>query len=177
MDVQQLIGEVARRHNVLVTPEDPIFVAVTLNELLLAQHVQELQAAVEAATRAAAAASFAEAKAATRLGDQVKQLRSALEHAARTASVVPAQLDAVRRLAAQVSSEGPGVAAAEQVRRAGLVTRREMELVLAEFNASLAAFRAGAARVQRLCWWAAAGALTCAASTILTAAWLVATHR
>ncbi len=176
MDVQQLIGEVARRHNVLVTPEDPIFVAVTLNELLLAQHVQELQAAVAAAARTAAAASFEGSKTAARLGDQVKQLQAVLERAAR-ASGAPAQLEAARRLAACVSSDGQGVAAAEQVRRAGLVTRREMERVLADFNASVAAFRADAARMRRLFWWTAAGALTCAASTILTAAWLIATHR
>lgn len=57
MDVQQLIGEVARRHNVLVGPDDPIFVAVTLNELLLGEHVQRLQSAVDRATRAGAEAS------------------------------------------------------------------------------------------------------------------------
>ncbi len=49
MNVQDLIGEVARRHNVLVDPEDPVFVAVTLNELLLAEHVQKLQAALNRA--------------------------------------------------------------------------------------------------------------------------------
>lgn len=57
MDVQQLIGEVARRHNVLIGPDDPIFVAVTLNELLLEEHVQRLQGSLERATRTAAEAS------------------------------------------------------------------------------------------------------------------------
>jgi hypothetical protein len=51
MDVQELIGEVARRHNVLVDPKDPIFVAVTLNEILLEEHVRAVQAAVEQAQR------------------------------------------------------------------------------------------------------------------------------
>jgi hypothetical protein len=54
MDVQQLIGEVARRHNVLVDPGDPIFVAVTLNELLLSEHLEKVKEAVAQAERAAA---------------------------------------------------------------------------------------------------------------------------
>jgi hypothetical protein len=57
MDVQRLIGEVARRHNVLVSPDDPIFVAVTLNEFLLEEHVHRLQAALDRANRAVAEAS------------------------------------------------------------------------------------------------------------------------
>ena len=57
MNVQDLIGEVAKRHNVLVAPQDPIFVAVTLNELLLAEHVQKMQASLERAEKAAALAS------------------------------------------------------------------------------------------------------------------------
>ena len=57
MNVQDLIGEVAKRHNVLVDPQDPIFVAVTLNELLLAEHVQKLQASLERAEKATALAS------------------------------------------------------------------------------------------------------------------------
>ncbi len=57
MDVQHLIGEVARRHNVLVSPDDPIFVAVTLNELLLGEYIHRLQADVDRANRAAVEAS------------------------------------------------------------------------------------------------------------------------
>jgi CHASE3 domain sensor protein len=57
MDVQQLVGEVAKRHNVLVDPSEPIFVSVTLNELLLAEHLRKVQAALEQAERTAALAS------------------------------------------------------------------------------------------------------------------------
>lgn len=57
MNVQDLIGEVAKRHNVLVDPQDPIFVTITLNELLLAEHVQKMQASLERAEKAAALAS------------------------------------------------------------------------------------------------------------------------
>jgi len=52
MDVQKLIGEVARRHSVLVDPSDPIFVAVTLNELLLAEQIEVHRAATQEACRA-----------------------------------------------------------------------------------------------------------------------------
>jgi hypothetical protein len=57
MNVQDLIGEVAKRHNVLVDPHDPVFVAVTLNELLLAEHVQKAQAALDRAAQLTAHAS------------------------------------------------------------------------------------------------------------------------
>ncbi len=57
MDVQQLIGEVARRHNVLVDPGDPIFVAVTLNELLVAEYVETVEIALARAEKTARAVS------------------------------------------------------------------------------------------------------------------------
>jgi hypothetical protein len=57
MNVQDLIGEVAKRHNVLVDPQDPVFVTVTLNELLLAEHVQKVQAALDRAEQVQAHAS------------------------------------------------------------------------------------------------------------------------
>jgi hypothetical protein len=49
MDVRELIGEVARRHNVLVSADDPVFVGVTLNELLLAEHVRRVEGAIQRA--------------------------------------------------------------------------------------------------------------------------------
>lgn len=53
--VQELIGEVARRHSVLLEAGDPIFVAVTLNELLLVDHLETVQALVEDVQRSAEA--------------------------------------------------------------------------------------------------------------------------
>ena len=49
MDVQRLIGEVAKRHNVLITENDPILVTLTLNELLLAEYLERVHARVQAA--------------------------------------------------------------------------------------------------------------------------------
>ena len=99
MNVQDLIGEVAKRHNVLVDPEDPVFVAVTLNELLLADHVQKLQAALDRAeqvtehattchlekVRSSAASLIADSG--RHLADQLRgagtALRTQLQHAVR----------------------------------------------------------------------------------------------
>ncbi|MFO0583235.1 MAG: hypothetical protein U0229_13280 [Anaeromyxobacter sp.] len=57
MKVQDLIGEVAKRHNVLVDPSDPVFIAVTLNELLLAEHLAKVDAALAQAEEAFARGS------------------------------------------------------------------------------------------------------------------------
>ncbi|WGO96403.1 hypothetical protein QCD61_28310 (plasmid) [Pseudomonas viciae] len=40
MDVQRLIGEVAKRHNVLVGHNDPILITLTLNELILGEYIE-----------------------------------------------------------------------------------------------------------------------------------------
>jgi len=99
MKVQDLIGEVAKRHNVLVDPSDPIFVAVTLNELLLAEHVAKVEAALERAEDALAMAASRHlektrwtattliANSSAALSEQLKAagpaLRSQLQHAVR----------------------------------------------------------------------------------------------
>jgi uncharacterized membrane protein len=49
------IGDVAKRHNVLLRPDDPILVSITLNELLLARLVQEMKASLIAAQNEIAA--------------------------------------------------------------------------------------------------------------------------
>src|SRR5512146_965976 len=71
MDVQRLIGEVARRHNVLVDPGDPIFVAVTLNELLVTDYVQNVQAAIARAEVASAAACNEQIERVRQLAEQL----------------------------------------------------------------------------------------------------------
>ena len=99
MNVQDLIGEVAKRHNVLVDPQDPVFVAVTLNELLLAEHVQKVRAALDRAEKVTAHASSRHletvrltaahliADSSKHLADQVQAagsaLRPQLQHAVR----------------------------------------------------------------------------------------------
>jgi len=49
MDVQRLIGEVAKRHHVLLGPDDPILVTLTLNELILTDYLARVDALLVAA--------------------------------------------------------------------------------------------------------------------------------
>jgi hypothetical protein len=95
MNVPDLIGEIARRHNVLVSADDPVLVGVTLNELLLAEHVRRIEGSLErakasldalSARRLAEARWVAEqvvAKGAREAGEQVRlagsDIRSELE--------------------------------------------------------------------------------------------------
>ena len=46
IEIERLIGEVAKRHNALLGRDDPIFMAVTLNDI--ARALEQVQAAVEA---------------------------------------------------------------------------------------------------------------------------------
>jgi hypothetical protein len=43
-DVEALIAEVAKRHKILLAPEDPAFALLTLNELVLSRYVTLLEA-------------------------------------------------------------------------------------------------------------------------------------
>lgn len=71
MDVQRLIGEVAKRHNVLLGPSDPILVTLTLNELVLAQYVERLNATLEQAEDRTAAGSAQQIAAARELAGKL----------------------------------------------------------------------------------------------------------
>lgn len=56
MDTDALRSEVAKRFNVLLSKDDPIFVAVALNELVLEQYLARIQAITNDARDDAAAA-------------------------------------------------------------------------------------------------------------------------
>ncbi len=116
MNVRDLIGEVARRHNVLVDPEDPVFVAVTLNELLLADHVQKLQAALDRAemkTDHATSRHLEKVKwtAANLVADSSKQFGNELRQAG---SALGAQLQHVVRELVHVAEAAAAEAARER---------------------------------------------------------------
>ncbi|WP_277594462.1 hypothetical protein [Pseudomonas chlororaphis] len=44
LDVQRLIGEVAKRHNLLIGHNDPILATLTLNELILGEYLEHVNA-------------------------------------------------------------------------------------------------------------------------------------
>ncbi len=84
LDIERIIGEVARRHSVLLRHDDPILVSITLNDHLLARALARIEATV-AASQDQIAASTAQAHAqqlaaSKRLGEQLVQ--AAAEHIA-----------------------------------------------------------------------------------------------
>jgi hypothetical protein len=54
-DVQNFIGDVARRHNILLNKDDPLFMQLTLIERILVRAVERVRAAVLAAQNDVAA--------------------------------------------------------------------------------------------------------------------------
>ena len=63
-DPKDLIAEVARRHQVLLAPGDPIFVTVTLNEAIVAQAVERVAGLLDAAADQLSAAAAQQREAA-----------------------------------------------------------------------------------------------------------------
>lgn len=53
MDVRELIGEIAKKHDVLLGKNDPIFVTVFLNELILRDQLEQLKRSTERGNREA----------------------------------------------------------------------------------------------------------------------------
>jgi hypothetical protein len=61
-DIRRLLGEVAERHGVVLRPDDPIFVTVTLNERLLQRYLDRAVAAAEQRLSLLTAEQYAGAK-------------------------------------------------------------------------------------------------------------------
>lgn len=117
MNVQDLIGEVAKRHRVLVDPHDPVFVTVTLNEVLLAEHVHNLQSALERAEKTTEAASRRHLETARRTADSLvtETSKHFVDEVRAAGSAVRNQLQhAVRELVA--AAEAAATEAARQRR-------------------------------------------------------------
>lgn len=71
LDLQALIGEVAKRHNVRLGADDPILITVTLNEAILAQHLELIRAVVEQAQNQTAAATAQQVAAIKEMGERL----------------------------------------------------------------------------------------------------------
>lgn len=48
-EIEEAIGEVARKHNLLLSPDDPLLVTITLNEVILRRVLERQRQAIEAA--------------------------------------------------------------------------------------------------------------------------------
>src|SRR5258706_317985 len=124
-EIQRLVGEVAKRHKIIVAPNDPLFVYLTLLELVLARHLDKsdsiLQshrdAYLDAMDRAAASAKETGTQLITAAADYVsKQARASIgdlsEALTRSAAAERAKIDLAARDARRVLWLGSCVLAA-----------------------------------------------------------------
>jgi uncharacterized membrane protein YqiK len=70
-DIQRLIGEVAKRHNLLLPPDDPLFVLLTINRLALNGIIQRVDKTIENAQAQISASAIQQRTAAKAMADQV----------------------------------------------------------------------------------------------------------
>jgi hypothetical protein len=47
LDIEQLCSDVYRKHHKRLDPNDPIFMTITMNEMLMANYLEQFQAALE----------------------------------------------------------------------------------------------------------------------------------
>ena len=109
-DLQRLIGEVAKRHNLLLRYDDPVLVLLTLNELTLNGLITHIEGAVQAAQDQISAGVTQQREAAKAVAEQV--IAGGAEHMAR------ANRNAVAELQAAIKSAKAEELAA--VKRAGV---------------------------------------------------------
>jgi len=93
--VQQMIGEVARRHGLALDPDDPVFVTVTLNETAVRRMLAECAALLEAAAARMEEVSRAQAAGAKAAGESL--ITAAADYVA--AAVRTAAAEAEQRIA------------------------------------------------------------------------------
>ena len=117
LDIQRLIGEAARRHGVLLEPNDPLFLTVTLNELVLAHYLERARAAVEAAQDQISAGAIQQREAAKAVARQV--IAGGVEALAKANARAAAELQAAirRTLAEELTAVRQAGAEASEARR------------------------------------------------------------
>lgn len=116
LDIEELIGELARRQNILISSDDPIFTTITLNDLVLARALQHQQAALVASQDEIAATTAQQIAVVQRLAERlltaasehlVTQVRTTIAQTTeQTQNATAADLREVRQIAAKAKSEG-----------------------------------------------------------------------
>jgi hypothetical protein len=66
-EIERAIGEVARQHNLLLSPDDPLLVTITLNEVILQRIIARQLQAIEAAQDQIAAGTVQQIEAARQI--------------------------------------------------------------------------------------------------------------
>jgi hypothetical protein len=95
IDIERLIGEVAKRHNALLGRDDPIFMAVTLNELIIARALERIEATVEASQDQIAAGTAQQIAASKTIAASL--ITSAADHVAGQIAAAAAEAAILRR--------------------------------------------------------------------------------
>ena len=107
IDIDYVIGEVAKRHGILLRPSDAVFAAVTVNELVLKNTVQAAMKRMEATLdRFDTSIQRAENRAGQILGQQVKESAQQLQKAIETEiAAANARTDALVRSVRTANSQ------------------------------------------------------------------------
>lgn len=71
IETQVLIQEIQKKHQITLKPDDPVFVAVTLNELLLSQYLEKFQALLEEQNRLVASEGIERLNQASAMGSEM----------------------------------------------------------------------------------------------------------
>lgn len=136
LTIQTLIGEVAKRHGVTLESRDPIFATVTLNELVLKNYLERLNALLE----------HAQDVAAVQIAQQLDAAKQVAVQPVEEAKIAAAKLvtDGAAYLVEQVRTAS--AAAMAQIDQAQRQVNRAKRIVLwtAVVAAGLAAFALGA---------------------------------
>lgn len=141
LDIERIIGEVAKRHNVLLRHDDPILVSITLHDYLLARALARIEAAVAASQ------------------DQI---------AASTAQAHAQQLTASKRLGEQLVQAAGEHIAGEVRSAAGEAVDAIKAAVVAELTVARQT-TAGLRQIRTTVWWASAIALVATAIAVTLA--------
>jgi len=70
-DREALIAEVAKRHKILLDPDDPAFALITINEIVLSRAIAIVEAKLEAMERRLAQISAQQAETAKAIGEAI----------------------------------------------------------------------------------------------------------
>ncbi len=76
-DREALIAEVAKRHKILLDPDDPAFALITINEIVLSRAIAIVEARLEAMERRLAQISAQQAETAKAIGEAIKTAAAA----------------------------------------------------------------------------------------------------
>jgi hypothetical protein len=70
-DMEQLIGQVAQRHGLLLSRDDPVLVSVTLNELILKDLLRQIDSSLDQAKQEIGALSVKQTETAKTIAEQL----------------------------------------------------------------------------------------------------------